>query len=197
MHITKKVVSRILKQIHPDASIDTEAVSWLHEMFQDYIDKDADTILGLLPGELNKHAKIEYEKKGDIEDIFEYLLAEILELSGNCARDQKKMRITAYHMWLAILNDVELAVLFKRPNVPVLLDLNMEAIKVHGSHRARALKGKITQRNSTANIFTFFLILSVSLYFCFLVLFHLIRRFIHILATFSYFLLIYLRMFFT
>jgi histone H3 len=45
----------------------------------------------------------------------EYMMAEILELSGNAARNQKKKsRITSRHVYLAVVNDDELGNLFKR-----------------------------------------------------------------------------------
>ena len=46
--------------------------------------------------------------------VLEYLAAEILELAGNCARDQKRTRITSRCLYIAMQNDYELTSLVKR-----------------------------------------------------------------------------------
>lgn len=52
--------------------------------------------------------------------VLEYITAEVLEFSGNSARDHKHLRITARDLTLAIDNDEELAELKKKLNVEIL-----------------------------------------------------------------------------
>ncbi len=53
-----------------------------------------------------------------LASVIEYLIFEMLELAGDAARDNKRKRIAARHIQLAVRNDAELAALLKRVTIP-------------------------------------------------------------------------------
>ncbi|CAN0881512.1 Probable histone H2A.4, partial [Linum grandiflorum] len=59
-------------------------------------------------GRIGRYLKIGTGAPVYLAAVLEYLAAEVLELAGNAARDNKKSRIIPRHVLLAVRNDEEL-----------------------------------------------------------------------------------------
>ena len=81
------------------------------------------------------------ETEDDIEKLAQkeavnYIIDEIIELSGNVARDHNKSIINNYHIWKAIYNDKELLQTItnlddKLPKIPMNIEEDFDAREVH------------------------------------------------------------------
>ena len=72
--------------------------------------------------------------------VLEYLAAEVLELAGNAARDNKRSRIIPRHIQLAVRNDDELARLMRDTTIAaggVLPNIHQELIRVQKTAGAK------------------------------------------------------------
>ncbi len=111
MPFTATDVVRVLWQIYPDMLIS-------HEVARDLVNMTSEVRNRTFPGELEAHAISEENKYrmehpdataselGDIRQ--EYLVAEILEMAGNAAKDHKRHEIANDSIAIAIRNDPEL-----------------------------------------------------------------------------------------
>jgi len=78
--------------------------------------------------------------------VLEYLCAEILELAGNAARDNKKSRIVPRHLQLAVRNDEELNKLLGSVTIAAGGVLpNIHAVLLPKKSKSKATKGASSQ----------------------------------------------------
>ncbi|MBN3321190.1 H2A protein, partial [Atractosteus spatula] len=124
-------VYKVLKQVHPDTGISSKAMGIMNSFVSDIFERicccpeswpstpcpRAPRPAGLQFPVGRVHRLL---RKGNYAErvgagapvylaaVLEYLTAEILELAGNAARDNKKTRIIPRHLQLAVRNDEEL-----------------------------------------------------------------------------------------
>lgn len=131
----KTLIKKVLTQVHPDTSITKEGLDYLLQLIKpiwnkikktpnNEIDEELKDMLSFTPiyPNLYNHADAEFKKVSsaflykpyDRKRIPEYLIAEILELSGNTARDARRHRINSDFIKKSIQKDEELSLLFPK-----------------------------------------------------------------------------------
>ena len=117
------LIKKVFRQVHPDTGLSQDALNYIVTLIKPIWKKvqrnnDVESLQEIL-GEIYKHAMRElnnekgnFYKQYDKKRIIEYLVAEIIELSGNVTRDERRRRIMERDVIRAIKNDKELSEVF-------------------------------------------------------------------------------------
>lgn len=121
----EKLIIKALKWTHHDFKIEKEANDFLLTLLSKFERRleaeDFSELYSRLPqllaGDLNKTFRSSLKKETSLKElqtaILEYLATEILELSGNCSRDEERDEISVQDILKSIRNDEELSLTLK------------------------------------------------------------------------------------
>ena len=116
--VTKQLILQVLKEIHPETLISVESQELLIHLFSRFDSMLRNQILDLATE--GTPLRTQMEKHATKEKVIDYLLSEIIELSGNRAADRHHKTITAWDVWACLEADQELRPIFSPlPKLPI------------------------------------------------------------------------------
>jgi hypothetical protein len=148
-HIT---IRNLLRQIYPDMRISKPASTCIINLFEKFEHMTESQIIEQLSGSLQKQAIL---NKNGYDGVTNYIVGEIIELSGRSAKDCHKLTICEYGIWISIVNDIELLNIFGKPNVPISISSSKCIIRptkkiydrIHSNDILLSLEAKCMIRN--------------------------------------------------
>ena len=125
--LTDSELQRITRDLRRNLTLDLEAIETIRAIYGDFAERlshipnrerDVDQFIQSTLGpsttsELTRHAINLYQQKPMLSTILDYLLAEVIEMAGNRAIEQKRNVITQEDIMTAIANDEDTYLAFK------------------------------------------------------------------------------------
>lgn len=133
------IFKRNLRRFHSEIYISDECKGTIKNLFENYLAMKPEDILNSMPKNLKTFITNKVLNKTPYKmhhAIIDFLMADIVERSGNCLEYRKAFTLQPYDIWSAILCDNEISQLFNWPLIPVRSNISKESKKNHKKYSA-------------------------------------------------------------